>query len=56
MGSTRVRTGAIPSQSIDGIDYDYEVTGESFQRNHLTAVIRAHTAFESGEICSTAVL
>ena len=40
----------------DGIDYNYDVVGESFQRDHLTALIRAHNAFESGEIYSTAVL
>jgi hypothetical protein len=39
-----------------GIDYNYDVVGESFQRDHLTALIRAHNAFESGEIYSTAVL
>ena len=32
------------------------MVGESFQRDHLTALIRAHNAFESGEIYSTAVL
>ena len=40
----------------DGVDYNYDVVGESFQRDHLTALIRAHNAFESGEIYSTAVL
>jgi hypothetical protein len=40
----------------DGVDYNYDVVGESFQRDHLTALIRAHNAFESGEIYSTAAL
>ena len=40
----------------NGVDYNYDVVGESFQRDHLTALIRAHNAFESGEIYSTAVL
>jgi len=40
----------------DGVDYNYDVVGESFQRDHLTALIRAHSAFESGGIYSTAVL
>lgn len=52
--------GVISSSSSesapDGIDYNYDVVGESFQRDHLTALIRAHNAFESGEIYSTAVL
>ena len=39
-----------------GIDYNYDVVGESFQRDHLTALVRAHNAFEKGEIYSTAVL
>jgi hypothetical protein len=40
----------------DDSEYNYDVVGESFQRDHLTALIRAHNAFESGEIYSTAVL
>jgi hypothetical protein len=43
-------------EAPDGVDYNYDVVGESFQRDHLTALIRAHNAFESGEIYSTAVL
>lgn len=44
------------SEAPDGVDYNYDVVGESFQRDHLTALIRAYNAFESGEIYSTAVL
>ena len=44
------------TEAPDGIDYNYDVVGEIFQRDHLTALIRAHNAFESGEIYSTAVL
>ena len=44
------------SEAPDGIDYNYDVVGESFQRDHLTALIRAHNAFDSGEIYSTALL
>ena len=47
---------ATNTQAPDGVDYNYDVVGESFQRDHLTALIRAHNAFESGEIYSTAVL
>ena len=43
-------------EAPDGVDYNYDVVGESFQRDHLTSLIRAHNAFESGEIYSTAVL
>lgn len=44
------------SNSFDDDPYNYEVVGESFQRDHLTALIRAHEAFDIGEIHSTAVL
>jgi hypothetical protein len=47
---------ATNAEAPDGIDYNYDVVGESFQRDHLTALIRAHNAIESGEIYSTAVL
>jgi hypothetical protein len=49
-------TSANNSEAPDGVDYNYDVVGESFQRDHLTALIRAHNAFESGEFYSTAVL
>jgi len=44
------------TEAPEGVDYNYDVVGESFQRDHLTALIRAHNAFESGEIYSIAVL
>ena len=44
------------SEAPEGVDYNYEVVGESFQRDHLMALIRAHKAFETGEILATAVL
>jgi hypothetical protein len=40
----------------DNSEYNYEIVGESFQRDHLMALIRSHKAFETGEILSTAVL
>jgi imidazole glycerol phosphate synthase subunit HisF len=40
----------------DDSEYNYGVVGESFQRDHLMALIRAHKAFETGEIVTTAVL
>ena len=46
-------------ETVHGLDdgeYNYDVVGESFQRDHLLALIRAHNAFESGEIFATAVL
>ena len=44
------------SLGFDDGEYTYEVVGESYQRDHLTALIRAHNAFEIGQILSTAVL
>ena len=44
-----------PSSSDDS-DYNYDVVGESFQRDHLMALIRSHKAFSTGEIVATAVL
>ena len=49
------------SDSIHGDEvvsggYEYEVVGESFQRDNLLKLIRAHEAFDSGQIVATAVL
>ncbi len=44
------------SQGFDDGEYTYDVVGESYQRDHLTALIRAHQAFVTGQIFSTAVL
>ena len=44
------------SQALDDSEYVYDVVGESYRRDNLTALIRAHKAFESGQIFSTAVL
>ena len=40
----------------DGVDYNYEVVGESFQRDHLMALVRSHNAFNVGEIYGIATL
>ena len=42
--------------SDDNSDYNYDVVGESFQRDHLVALIRAHKAFSTGQILATAIL
>ncbi len=47
---------AVNEMSADYSEYNYGVVGESFQRDHLMALIRAHKAFETGEILTTAVL
>ena len=42
--------------ALDSGGYEYEVVGESFQRDNLLKLIRAHEAFDSGQIVATAVL
>ena len=42
--------------ALDSGEYEYEVVGESFQRENLLKLIRAHEAFDSGQIVATAVL
>jgi hypothetical protein len=46
----------VNEMSDDDSEYNYGVVGESFQRDHLMALIRAHKAFATGEILATAVL
>ena len=43
-------------QAPDGVDYNYDVVGESFQRDHLMALVRSRNAFSIGEIYGTAIL
>ena len=43
-------------QAPDGVDYSYDVVGESFRRDHLMALVRSHNAFSVGEIYGTAIL
>ena len=52
-----VVVGSSSSESApDGFDYNYDVVGESFQRDHLMALVRSHNAFNLGEIYGTATL
>jgi hypothetical protein len=44
------------SQALDDSEYVYDVVGESYRRDNLTALIRAHKAFDTGQIFSMAVL
>jgi hypothetical protein len=44
------------SQALDDSEYVYDVVGESYRRDNLTALIRTHKAFDTGQIFSTAVL
>ena len=52
-----VVVGSSSSESApDGVDYNYDVVGESFQRDHLMALVRSHNAFNVGEIYGIATL
>jgi len=46
----------IVPQASEGIDYNYDVVGESFRRDGLLALVRSHKAFDTGEIYGSAVL
>jgi hypothetical protein len=46
----------VNKMSDDNSEYNYDVVGESFQRDHLMALIRSHEAFNTGEILATAAL
>ena len=43
-------------QAAEGVDYNYDVVGESFRRDGLLALVRSHKAFDPGEIYGSAVL
>lgn len=47
---------AVIEPAPDGVDFNYDVVGESFQRDHLMALVRSHNAFSIGEIYGTATL
>ena len=55
-GPEVVVTDTPTTSAPDGIDYNYDVVGESFQRDHLLALVRSHKAFDIGEIYTTATL
>jgi len=44
------------SSSGADIDYNYDVVGESFGRDHLVQIVRSSNAQDIGEIFTTAVL
>jgi hypothetical protein len=55
-GPEAVATDTPNASAPDGVEYNYGVVGESFQRDHLLALIRSHKAFDTGEIYTTATL
>ena len=55
-GPEVVVTDTPTTSAPDGVEYNYGVVGESFQRDHLLALVRSHKAFDIGEIYTTATL
>jgi hypothetical protein len=55
-GPEGVVSSSSSESAPDGVDYNYDVVGESFQRDHLMALVRSHNAFSIGEIHGTAIL
>jgi len=47
---------ATNAEAPEGIEYNYDVVGESFRRDGLLALVRSHKAFDTGEIYGSAVL
>ena len=47
---------AINAEAPEGVEYNYDVVGESFRRDGLLALVRSHKAFDTGEIYGSAVL
>jgi len=48
--------GVGDAQAPEGVDYNYDVVGESFRRDGLLALVRSHKAFDTGEIHGSAIL
>lgn len=46
----------LSSYEFAGAEFNYEVVGESFQRDNLIGLIRSHKAFKTGEILAMADL
>jgi len=44
------------TEAPEGVDYNYDVVGESFRRDGLLALVRSHKSFDTGEIYGSAVL
>jgi NADPH-dependent curcumin reductase CurA len=55
-GPEAVVSSSSSESAPDGVDYNYDVVGESFQRDHLMSLVRSHNAFSIGEIYGTATL
>jgi hypothetical protein len=51
-----IQSVATEEQTGKEEDYTFDVVGESFQRDHLVALIKKHNLVDAGEIYTTATL
>ena len=53
---TKIQTAATEEQTGNEEEYTFDVVGESFQRDHLVALIKKHNLTDAGELYTTATL
>jgi hypothetical protein len=53
---TKIQTVATEEQIGNEQEYTFDVVGESFQRDHLVALIKKHNLTDAGELYTTATL
>jgi len=53
---TKIQTAATEEQTGSEEEYTFDVVGESFQRDHLVALIKKHNLVDVGELYTTATL
>ena len=53
---TKIQTAATQEQTGNEEEYTFDVVGESFQRDHLVALIKKHNLVDAGELYTTATL
>jgi hypothetical protein len=53
---TPIQSAATEEQTGNEEEYTFDVVGESFQRDHLVALIKKHNLVDAGELYTTATL
>ena len=53
---TKIQTASTEEQTGNEEEYTFDVVGESFQRDHLVALIKKHNLVDVGELYTTATL
>jgi hypothetical protein len=53
---TKIQTASTEEQTGNEEEYTFDVVGESFQRDHLVALIKKHNLVDAGELYTTATL